>query len=612
MARSYRPVLREQAFLLPPDMRQWLPGDHLVWFVLEIVGQLDCSRLHARRVRGGAGRAAYDPQMLLGLLVYGYCLGVRSSRQIERLCGTDVAFRVLCAQDVPDHTTIARFRAEHQAVFEDLFAQVLLVAAKAGLGRFGTVAIDGTKILANAAVDANRDSDWLERRLAEQVAGQVEVMVSEAAGVDAAEDAQEAAQADGDGDGGGGGGGGSGVASALRDPTRRAQRIAAAAAEVRAVARARAEAQAQAAAKARAAASRRAREEARRERRAQQRLAEARAGQLPRGRLLLGPHRLAEAQAHLDTAIAAQQAKLDRWDARVAATGKRPRGPRPLPPERSRDVIRARAALQRAAEAALAARMEHDQATNDQATNDQATNDQATNDQATNDQATNDQATNDQATAKAAESSSTSSDSADSSDRGPVANVTDPQSRLMPTRRGFVQGYNAQVAVTADQLIVAMQLSQQPGDVTCFVSMMQAAQAAAQRLQQATGSQEHVIGTLLADAGYASDANLTEPGPDRLIALGKRRDQTAAARSHPASGPPPPDATPRQAMDHRLRTDDGARLYKRRGATVEPGIGNLKKLLDRFSRRGLQAAASELHLAGTAFNLLKIYRASLT
>jgi len=155
--------LRDQPFLLPPDMRSWLPDDHLVWFVLEIVEQLDCSALHARRRRGGAGRSAYDPVMLLGLLVYGYCLGVRSSRQIERLCGTDVAFRIACAQDVPDHTTIARFRAEHQAAFEDLFAQVLLVAAKAGLGRFGTVAIDGTKIPANASTDANRDGEWLAR-----------------------------------------------------------------------------------------------------------------------------------------------------------------------------------------------------------------------------------------------------------------------------------------------------------------------------------------------------------------------------------------------------------------------------------------------------------------
>ena len=172
MARSYRPVMRDQPFLLPPDMREWLPADHLVWFVLEIVDRLDRSAFHSRHLNAGVGRAAYDPDMLLGLLIYAYCNGVRSSRQIERLCWTDVAFRVLCAQDVPDHATIARFRAGCQDAFADLFVQVLLVAGKAGLARFGTVAIDGTKIAANASVQANRDRDWLAAQVAKILARQ--------------------------------------------------------------------------------------------------------------------------------------------------------------------------------------------------------------------------------------------------------------------------------------------------------------------------------------------------------------------------------------------------------------------------------------------------------
>jgi len=180
----------------------------------------------------------------------------------------------------------------------------------------------------------------------------------------------------------------------------------------------------------------------------------------------------------------------------------------------------------------------------------------------------------------------------------------------MPTRCGFVQGFNAQVAVTADQVIVALQVGQSPNDQAAFVPMMHAAQAAADRLHDRTADARHVIGTVLADAGYASDANLAASGPDRLIALGKSRDQAKAARTTPAAGPPPPDASPRQAMDHRLRTAEGAQLYKRRGATVEPGIGNLKKIIDRFSRRGLDAVTSELHLAATAFNILKIHRSA--
>jgi transposase len=152
--------------LLPVDMREWLPPDHLVWFVLETVEALDITALERTRRRGGAGAAGYDPRMLFGLLVYAYCQGVRSSRQIERMCITDVAFRVLCAQDGPDNSTIARFRADAKEAFSDLFAQVLMIAARAGMGRFGTVAVDGTKIKANASIDANRGREWFDQNVA--------------------------------------------------------------------------------------------------------------------------------------------------------------------------------------------------------------------------------------------------------------------------------------------------------------------------------------------------------------------------------------------------------------------------------------------------------------
>ncbi|MEW2479049.1 transposase, partial [Mycobacterium sp. NPDC049093] len=111
MARGYRPVARDQEFLLPPNMVDWLPEDHLVWFVIEVVEQLDTTAFHTNRKLGRAGRRAYDPDMLLALLIYAYASGQRSSRRIEQLCSDHVAFRVLCAQDAPDHTSIARFRA---------------------------------------------------------------------------------------------------------------------------------------------------------------------------------------------------------------------------------------------------------------------------------------------------------------------------------------------------------------------------------------------------------------------------------------------------------------------------------------------------------------------
>src|SRR5688500_12523497 len=156
MAMGYRPVDRDQAFLLPPSMIDWLPQDHLVWFVIEAVRRLDTTRFHARARLGGVGRRGYDPVMLVTLLVYAMAHGVRSSRQIERLCDTDVAFRIICAADAPDHTVLARFRRHHEGALADLLTATLLLCAELGMVQLGVVALDGTKIAANAARDQNR------------------------------------------------------------------------------------------------------------------------------------------------------------------------------------------------------------------------------------------------------------------------------------------------------------------------------------------------------------------------------------------------------------------------------------------------------------------------
>ena len=125
---------RDQQFLLPPDMREWLPESHLVWFVIETVEQLDTSGFHERSVLGGVGRAGFDPDMLLTLLVYGYANGERSARQIARLCEVDVAFRVICAQDAPEHSTVSRFRAAHEEAFVKLFYPGVGVGGGGGVG----------------------------------------------------------------------------------------------------------------------------------------------------------------------------------------------------------------------------------------------------------------------------------------------------------------------------------------------------------------------------------------------------------------------------------------------------------------------------------------------
>ncbi|SDU75555.1 transposase [Jiangella alkaliphila] len=141
MAKGYRPVDRDQAFLLPPSMTDWLPGDHLVWFVIAAVKRMDTTAFHARARLGSVGRRGFDPDMLLTLFIYAMAHGVSSSRQIERLCGTDVAFRIICASDVPDHTVLARFRRDHGQALEDLLTASLLLATELGMVRLGTVGL---------------------------------------------------------------------------------------------------------------------------------------------------------------------------------------------------------------------------------------------------------------------------------------------------------------------------------------------------------------------------------------------------------------------------------------------------------------------------------------
>ena len=182
MANRYRPVDREQAFLLPPDMGQWLEPGHFVWFVIDAVEALDTSAFHDGRRLGGRGRQGWDPDMLLALLIYCYAQGRRSSRRIEALCCTDVACRVICANQRPDHTAIARFRAEHEAAFKTLFAQVVGLCVRQGAGRVGTLAIDGTKIAADASRWRNRTREVIE--------AEIDGVVAEAVAVDAAEDAE--------------------------------------------------------------------------------------------------------------------------------------------------------------------------------------------------------------------------------------------------------------------------------------------------------------------------------------------------------------------------------------------------------------------------------------
>jgi transposase len=186
MAQNFIRPDRDQPFLMPPDMREWLPEDDLAWVVLDAVEQCDLSAFTGAYRGDGQGRPAFDPAMMVALLLHSYCCGVRSSREIERRCVRDVAFRVIAGGLRPDHATIARFRARHEAALQTLFTEILRLCAQAGMVRLALLAIDGTKVGANASWSANRTLEQLEADLADATAG----MLAEAAATDAAEDEQ--------------------------------------------------------------------------------------------------------------------------------------------------------------------------------------------------------------------------------------------------------------------------------------------------------------------------------------------------------------------------------------------------------------------------------------
>ena len=151
MAKTYRPYSPDQMFLLPPSLRDWLPENHLVYFVSDVVDQLDLSKIEAVYEKDDRGQPPYHPRMMTKILVYAYCIGMFSSRKIQNRLVEDVAFRVLAAGNQPDFRTISDFRKIHLDALQGLFEQVLKLALTAGAIKLGRVALDGSKIKANAS-----------------------------------------------------------------------------------------------------------------------------------------------------------------------------------------------------------------------------------------------------------------------------------------------------------------------------------------------------------------------------------------------------------------------------------------------------------------------------
>jgi hypothetical protein len=492
--------------------------------------------------------------MLLTVWMYAYLRGVLATRAVEDRCRYDATFRVACGRQVPDHATFSRFRKHlfaQEGLAEELFYRVLRVCAGAGLGRLSVVAGDGVKITANASKEAGRTEAHLRKLAAQVVAGARKAAAGEDAEQDVLPGTDLLLGAD--------------VAPGP-DRRSRAGRVLACLQDLE---------------REREAAEAAARQQG-------QAYLEALAAGTAAGR---PPAAVAAAaqQIRLDKLIAEQQAAIADWQAgRAAGAGSR-LGRRPADPQDTALVRKARARL---AELQAQAAAETDAAGD-----------------------------------------------GDGSKPQPRRNVTDPDSRLLPVRGGgFIQGYNCQDAAADDRLMPGGYACQDTGDVlqaqqladvaakgAAVVAAAHAAHAADPALlarchgrlctlpEAGNHRPDHDIaachaamtsgiGVLAEDAGYHSEANLTAPGPDRLIADAKTRD---LARREPASGPPPADATPVEANAHRLRTPEGRAACKRRAPDVEGLHASLKDDggLRRFSLRGLRNATSEFLFAGLAHNL---------
>ena len=177
MPQNFIESRREQGFLLPPDVREWLAADHLAWFVIDAVAEMDLDSFYAAYRADGHGRAAYEPSGMVALILYAFATNVRSSRGIERHCRQDVAYRVITGNLVPDHATVARFICRHERALADLFGEVLRLCDRAGLVKPGVVSIDGTRLDGNCSPDANRQFEQVAREI-----------VAETEATDAAED----------------------------------------------------------------------------------------------------------------------------------------------------------------------------------------------------------------------------------------------------------------------------------------------------------------------------------------------------------------------------------------------------------------------------------------
>jgi transposase len=502
MAQNFIACGREQAFLMPPSLREWLPEDHLAWFVIEAVEEMDLREFYAAYRADGHGRAAYEPLMVVALLLYAYATKQRSARAIERHCRQDIAYRVITANHVPDHATIARFVARHEAALGELFGSVLVLCAKAGLVGTGVVAIDGTKLAANASREANLDYERIAREI-----------IAEAKATDEAED-ELYGEARGD---------------ELPDELQTS--------------------------------------EGRRHwlREAKQALdAERMTDPLP------SASELADEPPSKPRGRALDQGRRG-WlrDARQRLDERREREARPIPRSREARLLESRRRLEEELEVEREANEAYEAYRSRGISRD----------------------------GRRFGGGPPNPYQVPDTPAGKI-NTTDPDSRLLKVTGGYVQGYNAQAAVSEEQIVLAAEISVESPD---FGQLEPMVDATVSELERAGVAEKPKVA--VADAGYWHHEQIDSLAAGGIQVLippdaGKRK----GARPGWQGGR-------YESMRRVLATELGKRLYRKRSQTVEPMFGHTKhnRGMSRFHRRGRSAVRTEWRLITATHNLTKLH-----
>ena len=547
MPQNFIESRREQGFLLPPDVRDWLAPDHLAWFVLDAVKDMDLGAFYAAYRADGHGAAAYEPSVMVTVILFAFATGVRSSRAIERHCREHVAFRVITGNLVPDHVTVARFICRHQRALSGLFTDVLKLCEKAGLVKSGVVSIDGTRIAGNANPDVNFHFDQIAREV-----------LAEVRATDEADD-RELGEARGDE-----------LPEPLRTPEGRREFL------------------------------RQAREQLLADDGARGRSEDADTGEP-------GEDGIGEPEAHapdeepedcagteesgaeagneeparrptpefsFDTGkITDAGGGRRRWLSEAKRQLEQHRWDNPDPIVRSR-LERLLLALERL-EAELSAECAGNEAY---------------------------EAYREQGRMRDGRRFGRPPDphQPPQTPDGKV-NVTDPDSRPIPIGFGFVQGYNAQTAVNEQQIVLAAEITNLSTDFSQLSPMV----AAVLRELRRAGIDPSLLEAIAADAGYWNEQQMDDVVNNRHLPVLVAPDK--GSRGTPKRWQNEPRANWMRTV---LKSDHGRERYAKRKQTVEPLYGDTKhnKGFIRFHRRGRIKVRTEFRLLMMTHNLTKAYR----